>query len=258
MKKMKKQTIKKFISLIVLSLFLMPIFSLALTPITYAQTVETYAQLAVNPNPVGINQMVNVIVWVQPVPPAAGEVFNGFEVTITTPDGNTETLGPTDSWPVGAAFFAYTPTTVGDYTFTFTYPGQTMSSEEDYQPATSQLVTLTVQEEPISAIPEIPRGEYIDGQINSELRSWAPYTGSWLMTYYNSTYTGYGDSGGGYNPYSEAPRSSHIRWVRQADIGGLIGGASDTVGEYSGLSYDSYGNPPIIMFNRLYVNTNPC
>jgi outer membrane protein assembly factor BamB len=78
-----------------------------------------------------------------------------------------------------------------------------------------------------------------------------------MMTYYNSTYTGYGDSGGGYNPYSTAPRSAHIRWAIPAATGGLPGGDSGTAGVYSGLSYNSYGNPPIIMHNRLFVNTNP-
>ncbi len=239
------------------SFILMASFSIVLVPIASAQTVTTYAQLAVNPNPVGKNQMVNVIIWVQPVPPEAGEVFNGFEVTITKPDGNTETLGPVDSWPVGAAFFPYTPTTVGDYTFKFTYPGQTMSSGEEYQPATSQTVTLTVQEDPILGMPTTPLPEYIDGIVNTENREWSSIVGSWMMTYYNSTYTGYGDSGGGYNPYTTAPRSAHIRWAIPAATGGLPGGDSGTAGVYSGLSYSSYGNPPIIMHNKLFVNTNP-
>ena len=236
-------------------LILMTSFSIALVPIASAQTVTTYAQLSVNPNPVGKNQMVNVIVWVQPIPPEAGEVFNGFEVTITKPDGNTETLGPVDSWPVGAAFFPYTPTTVGEYTFKFTYPGQTMSSGEEYQPATSQTVTLTVQEDPITGMPTTPLPEYIDGIVNTENREWSGIIGSWMMTYYDSTYTGYGDSGGGYNPYSTAPRSAHIRWAIPATTGGLPGGEVGTQGVYSGLSYSSFGNPPIVMHNRLFVNT---
>ena len=237
-------------------LILMTSFSVALVPIASAQTVATYAQLSVNPNPVGINQMTNVIVWVQPIPPEAGEVFNGFEVTITKPDGNVDTLGPVDSWPVGAAFFPYTPTKVGEYTFEFTYPGQTMaSSGEEYQPATSQTVTLIVQEDPILGMPTTPLPEYIDGIVNTENREWSGIVGSWMMTYYNSTYTGYGDSGGGYNPYSTAPRSAHIRWAIPATTGGLPGGEVGTQGVYSGLSYSSFGNPPIVMHNRLFVNT---
>ena len=251
-----KQT-KHLTTILIASLLLLTSFSIAFIPVASAQNVTTYAQLAVNPNPVGKDQMVNVIVWVQPIPPEAGEVFNGFKVTITKPDGHTDTLGPVDSWPVGAAFFPYTPTTVGDYTFEFTYPGQTMSSGEEYQPATSQTVTLTVQTDPIEGLPPAPLPEYIDGSVNTENREWARIVGSWMMTYYNSTYTGYGDSGGGFNPYTTAPRSAHIRWAIPAATGGLAGGDSDTAGEYSGLSYSSYGNPPIIMNNKLYVNTNP-
>ena len=254
---MKKKQTKHLTTLLLTTLITITTFAIALVPTVSAQNVTTYAQLAVNPNPVGKNQMVNVIVWVQPIPPEAGEVFNGFEVTITKPDGHTDTLGPTDSWPVGAAFFPYTPTTVGDYTFEFTYPGQTMSSGEEYQPATSQTVTLTVQTDPIEGLPPAPLPEYIDGIVNTENREWARIVGGWLMTYYNSTYTGYGDSGGGFNPYSTAPRSAHIRWAIPAATGGLPGGDSDTLGVYSGLSYSSYGNPPIIMHNKLFVNTNP-
>ncbi len=243
---------------IILTLFLTATMIVSAFPAVNAQTVTTYAQLSVNPNPIGLNQQAIVIAWVQPIPPEAGEVFHGFVVTITKPDGTTSTLGPVDSWAMGAAMFTYTPTSVGEYTFLFNYPGQKMSSGEEYQSAQSQTVKLVVQEQ---KIPDWPKAElptdYWQGVVNTENRDWSQITGSWLMTYYNSTYTGYGDSGGGYNPYSQAPRSAHIMWTKPATTGGLAGGETGTLGEYSGLSYSSFGNPPIIMNGRLYVNTNP-
>ena len=228
-------------------------------PVTLGQTVtSTAAQLAVNPNPTGVDQTVDIIVWVQPIPPGSGEFFDDFTVTITKPSGTTQTLGPVQSWSVGAAAFRYTPTELGDYSFVFNYPGQYFASEdEDYQAATSQTVILTVQEDRIPGMPTTPLPEYINGIVNTENREWSGIVGSWMMTYYDSTYTGYGDSGGGYNPYTTAPRSAHIRWTRQAQVGGLPGGDSISDGPYSGLSYSSYGNPPIIMHNKLFVNTNP-
>jgi len=209
---------------IILTLLLTATMLVSAFSVVNAQTVTTYAQLSVNPNPIGVNQQAIIVVWVQPIPPESGEVFNGFTVTITKPDGTTETKGPVDSWPVGAAIFTYTPTSAGEYTFLFNYPGQKMSSEEDYLPAQSQTVKLTVQQE---KVPDWPKAElptdYWQGVVNSENRDWSQITGSWLMTYYNSTYTGYGDSGGGYNPYSRAPRSAHIMWTKPTTTGGLAG-----------------------------------
>jgi outer membrane protein assembly factor BamB len=106
-------------------------------------------------------------------------------------------------------------------------------------------------------LPTTPLPEYIDGIVNTENREWSGIVGSWMMWGYDSTYTGYGDSGGGYNPYTTAPRSPHIRWTKPATTGGLAGGAYLSDGAFSGQSYYTFGNPPIIMHNRLFVNTNP-
>ncbi|MCZ2808829.1 MAG: PQQ-binding-like beta-propeller repeat protein [Candidatus Bathyarchaeota archaeon] len=240
-------------------LVLMTSFSIALVPISSAQPGETITvalQLAVNPNPTGVDQTIDVIIWGQPIPPGAGEVFHNFTVTITKNGETTQTLGPVDSWPVGAYAFRYTPTEIGEYTFLLDYPGEYFASEDQtYLPGQSQLVTLTVQQDPISGMPTTPLPEYIDGIVNTENREWSGIVGSWMMTYYDSTYTGYGDSGGGYNPFTTAPRSPHIRWAIPATTGGLPGGEVGTAGVYSGLSYSSFGNPPIIMHNKLFVNT---
>ena len=229
--------------------------------ITQAQTgatINVNLQLAVNPNPTGVDQTVDVIIWGQPIPPGSGEVFHDFTVTITKPSGTTQTLGPIDSWAVGAQVIRYTPTELGDYTFQLNYPGDYFASEDQtYVGGQSPITTLTVQEDPIPGMPTTPLPEYIDGIVNTENREWSGIVGSWMMTYYDSTYTGYGDSGGGYNPYSTAPRSAHIRWAIPATTGGLPGGTTGSDGVYSGLSYSSFGNPPIIMHNKLYVNTNP-
>jgi outer membrane protein assembly factor BamB len=221
-------------------------------------TITVNLQLAVNPNPTGVDQTVDVIIWGQPIPPGSGEVFSDFTVTITKPGGTTQTLGPVDSWPIGAQVLRYTPTEVGDYTFRLNYPGDYFASEDQtYLGGQSPETTLTVQEDYVQGMPTTPLPEYIDGIVNTENREWSGIVGSWMMTYYDSTYTGYGDSGGGYNPYSTAPRSPHIRWAIPAGMGGLPGGDLVSDGVYSGLSYSSYGNPPIVMHNRLYVNTNP-
>ncbi len=221
--------------------------------------VQPNAFLAINPNPAGINQEVTVIAWLQPVTPSSGERFNDFSVTITKPDGNTVTLGPTQAFPMGAAIWTYTPTTTGDYTFQFSFPGQTFGSTgEYYQPAESPITTLTVQTESIPDWPstELPT-DYWAHPLNAENREWSKISGEWLMCYYNSTYTGFGDAAAGYNPYSEAPRSAHIVWTKPLTLGGLAGGEYESLSYYSGHSYNIRLAPPIIMDGKLYYNLEP-
>jgi outer membrane protein assembly factor BamB len=226
-------------------------------PIIAAKTVSPNAFLAVNPNPVGVNQQVSIIVWCQPITPynSIPTPMIEYTVTITKPDGSIDTLGPMDSWPMGAAFFSYTPTMTGDYAFKFNYPGQTFPSGEVYLPAESPITTLTVQAEKVPDWPaaELPT-DYWERPINCENREWSTISGDWLMCYYNSTYTGFGDASAGYNPYTKAPKSSHILWTKSVTSGGLAGGELGSLGYYSGLSYNVYCTPPIIMNGKLYYN----
>jgi hypothetical protein len=77
-------------------------FSLVALPAANAHdppwTIPTYAFIEVNPNPVGVNQTAYVNMWLDKVPPTAvmywGMMWHNFEVTVTKPDGTTETLGP--------------------------------------------------------------------------------------------------------------------------------------------------------------------
>jgi len=246
------------VTLIIAMLMITSLMALVLN-VKAQQNVQPNAFLAINPNPVGVNQQVTVIAWLQPVTPSPAERFLDFTVTITKPDGHTDTLGPTEAFPMGAAIWTYTPTTIGEYTFKFSFPGQTFESNgQYYQPAESPITTLTVQEE---AIPDWPSAElpnyYWTHPINAENREWSKISGEWLMCYYNSTYTGFGDAAAGYNPYSEAPRSSHIVWTRPATLGGLAGGEYESLSYYPGHSYGTYLSPPIIMNGKLYYNLEP-
>jgi outer membrane protein assembly factor BamB len=248
---------KSKLSTIVLVLTLTIAALITAFPAVKAQTIAANAFLAVNPNPTGVNQQVSIIVWCQPITPynSIPAPMIGYTVTITNPNGNIDTLGPMDSWPMGAAFFTYTPTMVGEYTLKFNYPGQTFESGEVYLPAESPTTTLVVQEEKIPDWPaaELPT-DYWERPINAENRDWSSIAGNWLMCYYNSTYTGFGDATAGYNPYSKAPRSSHIVWTKPLTSGGLVGGELGTVSYYSGISYNVRLTPPIIMNGKLYYN----
>jgi len=256
--RIKTKKMSTITSVLTIALLMASFFMASVLPVK-AQDVQPKAFLAVNPNPVGVNQQASIIVWLQPVTPSSGEVFFDFSVMITKPDGNTETLGPVNAFPMGAAFFAYTPTMTGDYVLQFSFPGQTFaSSGEYYLPAESPTTTLVVQEESVPDWPaaELPT-EYWTHPISSDNREWSTISGSWLMCYYNSTYTGFADATAGYNPYSTAPRSSHIVWTRPTTLGGLAGGDYGSDAYYSGLSYGVYLTPPIVMNGKLYYNLEP-
>ncbi len=76
--------------------------------------------IAANPNPIGVGQQLQVSFWLADAPPtasgASGDRWESFTVTITEPDGTTETKGPYKSDAVGAAYFVYYPTMTGNYT----------------------------------------------------------------------------------------------------------------------------------------------
>jgi hypothetical protein len=118
----------------------------ACIPLAQAADIATNPYLAVNPNPVGVNDYVEVTVWLEPLPPTDADVFHGFKVTITKPDGSTEVKDGLTSSTVGSQYFTYTPTSVGTYSFEFSYPGETFPNGANYAASTSQKLSLTVQE----------------------------------------------------------------------------------------------------------------
>ena len=133
-------------------------------PTVNARDFPTYAYITVSPDPIGVGQTATIIAWLDKVPPTAGIIGLGdrwqdFRIEVTKPDGSKETLGPFTSDPVGSMWTTYTPTQVGTYTFQFSFPGQTIQAFGDYyQPSTSALNTLTVQQDAIQGWPaaELP------------------------------------------------------------------------------------------------------
>ena len=249
-------------TIVTISVILMMTFSALAAGISTAEAadVKTNAFLSVNPNPVGVNQQVQVTIWLSPIPPESYvDYFHDLTVTITKPDGTTETKGPLTSFAMGGQFFEYTPNSVGTYTFKFSYPGETFSSTGYYyMPSETPITTLVVQQEPIKPLPENPTPtDYWTRPINAENRNWNSISGNWLMANYKSSHNSYyGDTASGFNPYSQAPRSPHIMWTKEVLLGGLAGGQSGSSSYYSGQSYDPYLYPPIIMNGRLYYQTH--
>ena len=132
-----------FILSIAASTFIMPT-AYAHSP---AWQIADHCYIAVAPNPIGVGQQLNILLWTaQPLPNAA--ITNNirkanYVLTITAPDGTntTQTWGPIPNTG-GEQFTTYVPNQVGTYKATFLFQGMTY-------PTLSQ-VTSTI---PLSAAP---------------------------------------------------------------------------------------------------------
>jgi hypothetical protein len=198
--------------------------------------------------------------WLSSVPPTAqgagGDRWQGYVCEISKPDGSKETQGPFTSDAVAGAYFMYTPTLTGIYRFQFSFPGQTISATNNYYtPSTSPAVEITVQQ---AATPQYPESDLpIDDwtrPIYGENRAWASIGGNWLMAAYDQ-YARAFDGGSAFAPYTQAPDSPHIVWIRDLMMGGLVGGEYGSTSYYSQLSYESAFTPPIIINGQLYYNS---
>jgi len=221
--------------------------------------IKTGAFLSVEPNPVGVGQSVQVTFWVSPIHPLPNDVFHGYKVTITHPDGTVENKGPYNSLGrQSIQFFTYIPTSVGEYTFHFEYPGEKFSSTNDtFLPSIAQDAKLTVQEEPLAYYPLAPLPtSYWTRPINAQNTNWAPISGNWLFRGgYNGNQVGYGDSWGGFNPYTTAASTGHIMWTDQKTMGGIVGG-NITGSYYAGPTYGPQLDPPVIINGLAFYMTH--
>ncbi len=247
---MKNQKNKILFSVVLILLLNLSGFLVSVQP-AKAQSVATVAYIAAEPNPVGVGQVLNVNFWVLPIPPAAADIYHGFMVKVTKPDGSVQNMGPYDSLTIGTAYFTITPDQVGTWTFDFTYSGEQIRGSQ-IQPAQAS-TTVTVQQQTVQPYPPapLPTG-YWTRPIYGNNREWSSIAGNWLQRGYDATGRIW-DSVGAYVPYSRAPRTPHVMWTLPVgnDMGGLVGGATDHT-FYSGLSYESFLTPPVVMGGRLF------
>ncbi len=254
--------------------------SMMLFPNTSAHTppyhIITYAYMNVAPNPCGIGQTVNVNFWLQIPPPTAngalGDRWHGLTVTVTHPDGTTETLGPFTTDDTGGTHTDYTPSQTGNYTFVMNFPGQVLTGEngaaktneyinDTFMASTSPSVILSVQQQPIPQIPTTPLpSNYWTRPVQSTNGLWYNITGNWLgLGLHSFANTGKYNLTGDYNPYTTAPNAAHILWTKPVAFGGLVGGefgGTDTSNYYSTSQYEPKW-APIIMNGVMYYELYP-
>jgi outer membrane protein assembly factor BamB len=239
--------------------------------------IPTATYVNIVPNPIGVGQEAIVTFMLHMPPPTAEGPYGDrwtFTVDVTKPDGSIETLGPFTSDPVGGSYTLYTPDQVGKYSFVAKFPGQTLAGENPptlgftrggelaigdyYEPSNSDIVSLTVQQDPIEMPPETPiPDDYWEHPIYGENRAWGSIAGHWLMA--SSPFRTIDSDPLGYQPYGEAPNTAHIVWKRQIAPGGLVGGPFDAEPYYSGMSYEQKFRKMVIISGVLYFlkHANP-
>jgi len=244
----------------------LPIVSAADPPLE----IPVWCYVTVTNNPIGVNQQLVIVYWVNSYPPTANGAYGDrwtYYVKITTPSQSTDTLGPFTSDPVGAGWALYTPTEVGTYTIVAEFQEHKITGEpfppgwspysfgysslnDTYIATNSDPLTLTVQEEPIDAWREPPvTTDYWERPINSMNREWYRLAGNWL-----------GGAAQNVGPtsnfaYGKAPETAHIMWSTQIWDGGIMDERFGNIGyqtaHYEGIEF----NPPIILNGRIYYNT---
>ena len=96
---MKNKNNSKISAILVLTLLLMSSAFIASTQLANAYpawTIPTWSYISVTPNTIGVNQDLMIFMWLNLPPPTAygqyGDRWEGFEVTVTKPDGSIESL----------------------------------------------------------------------------------------------------------------------------------------------------------------------
>ncbi len=237
--------------------------------------IKTYAYLSFSPTTIGVGQTLLVNIWIYPATIAARNL-TGYTVTITKPDGHTETIGPMTSYSGDAtAWFPYEPNQIGEYKFKFTFPGGYfpagiyknpysqgggygvttfyITNSSYYLPSETKEQTLIVQETPVQSWPGAPLPtDYWTRPVSPENREWWEIMGNYPWHGVGGGFnwpeeTNTYSSNYGFTPYVQAPNTAHIVWKTQGAISGLTGGQQGINSMTSGA-----GTPSIIYQGRAY------
>lgn len=235
---------------------------LQISQIKAQENVPNYLYVSVAPNPVGVGQPVYVSLFFTKPLPSGG--YHELEVTVQK-DGSTVEHwdGLTTDTTGGVGGLEFTPEETGEYTAYAYYPGEDYSSSVYLEEATSEEVTFTVQEEaiPTYTSPPLPT-EYWSRPIYSTNYWWGQeLAGNWWGLGRPSFMEtgGYDVSGNNFNPYSQAPDSSHIMWTKPISFGGQVGGPipSDQESQYTSTSILYHQFEPVILNGILFYEQRP-
>ena len=180
-----------------------------------AWQIPTYAYITAEPNPVGVNQTVNIYMWLDCIygdiggstaasytnaSTSSGALlsnnyrFLNYQLAITGPSGTTTQSFPVVSDTTSNQYTSFIPTVAGSYTLTFSYPGQVYGANGDGYEGSIQIndtylpsnatTTITVQQTPIalpSTTEPLPTN-YWTTPIYGENTNWYTISNNWLGT----------------------------------------------------------------------------
>jgi hypothetical protein len=261
----------------------------------FQDQIPTHSFIITAPNPIGVGQKCNVVMFNPQLPPGASmsnDVRYFFTLTVTKPDGTVQHFPSNDqhtysAWSqntiqtymgqtvfgsdtTGSTYMTYTPDVTGNYTFMVNCLPVAMrwnySSTVDYYGTTflasNFTTTLTVQTDPVSlsgmttpANEPIPT-EYWTRPIEQQNPQWYAIASNWLHANHDYNNGGYQNM---YQPDGTAPNTGHILWTRPTEDSGIIGGSDTTRAGNSfntGSQYQPRFTSPIIMYGRLYYSPN--
>jgi hypothetical protein len=266
---------------IALFLMLTIAFTLVALPVANAHDppieITTFAYILVVPDPVGVGQKADIIMWVDKIPGGAAAYgndirFHDYKLTITKPDGKTEIMTWDVCWdPTSSQYYAYTPDHVGTYKLKFEFPGQKFTWTEpissfwgppapspyinDTYLASSAETTFTVQEEEITAKGSYPLpAEYWTRPIYGENTDWWSISSNWLGTgspEFKTLNWAYDVAISG----AVGSKTAHVMWTRSLQSGGVVGDDNFVVpGDtyFEGTAYSMRFSNPIIMAGKLF------
>jgi hypothetical protein len=193
-------------------------------------TKKAYPYIGAMPNPVGVGQEVLLHVGITDQVDygfhGPNDGWEGLTVTVTRPDGTSETLGPFTTDLTGGTGAVYIPTMVGNYTLQTNFPETFVpiamrtipNANTTMLAATSPPLTLVVHQEPVPIYPTLPLPtEYWSRPIDAQIREWATIGGGpWLPIGINDNAPVVSSPG---------PQSAHILWAKP-----LIGGVGSGLG----------------------------
>ena len=278
-RKKMKSNMKKVLPIFTMIL-LMTSMAVVFNPVQAFDDITTYVKVTSAPSTVGVGQLVYINAFLsKPAPTVTsmyGDYYDGTTMEVTRPDGTKQTLGPFTHDAVGGCWASITPDQVGEYTIKAIYPGQTLTGDNDVYPgmgtnlqfigtillpSVSSIITLTVQEEPISTYqsPPLPTA-YWSRPIYSINFEWAQLGGSWLgLKAASFATTGMYDAVGNFQAYSKAPNTGHILWTKPTKFGGQPGApiSADQESQYTSTSILYRHWEPIILNGILYYTQYP-
>jgi hypothetical protein len=226
-------------------------------------TVDTHAGLSFRPNPIGVNQIFLVNIWIIPST-AVSQYLTGFKVTIVKPNNETKIITMNSYYGDATAWFEYIADQPGIWKLKFEFPGgyfpagnysvppesyagfamglkvQSFTKSVYYKPVSTEWRELkvvegyTAQSWPQTPLPT----DYWTRPANPVNREWWPILGNYpwhgpakggpggeaLWNQYYPNTNKYWSSLYRFIPWVQAPNTAHIVWKRQDAIGGIIGG----------------------------------